>query len=260
MPVFNERATVERAIQSLLAADLPTQVELIVVDDGSTDGSRELLEQRDWEDNARLLKHDRNLGKGAAVRTALAEAHGELATIFDADLEYSPDDIAVLLPPLLDQRSNAVFGVRAFDGYTSHSFLYVLGNKGVTLAANVLFNVYLRDIMTCHKAIRTELFRSLPLTARGFDIEPEITARLLQHGERIYEVPIRYRARSTEEGKKLTSRDGFRVLRTLLRCRLSGGAHAKVRPEHVAPAQTDATGNGSLPGTSGVGSNEPLRR
>ena len=118
----------------------------------------------------------------------------------------------MLLPPLLGGRTNACFGVRAFDGYTSHSFLYVLGNKGVTLACNVLFNVYLRDIMTCQKVIRTDLFRSLSLRSPGFAIEPEITARLVQRGERIYEVPVSYRARLTEEGKKLTAVDGFRVL------------------------------------------------
>ena len=116
---------------------------------------------------------------------------------------------------------NAVFGVRAFDGYTSHSFLYVMGNKGVTLAANVLFNVYLRDLMTCHKVIRTDVFRALPLRARGFDIEPEIAARLIQHGEQIFEVPVRYKARPSEQGKKLTAKDGFRVLKTLIRCRFS---------------------------------------
>ena len=125
------------------------------------------------------------------------------------------------MPPLLDGRSNASFGVRAFDGYTSHSFLFVLGNKGVTLACNVLFNVYLHDIMTCHKMMRTDLFRSLPLRSPGFAIEPEITARLVQRGERIFEVPVHYRARVTEEGKKLTAYDGFRVIATLLRCRFS---------------------------------------
>ena len=116
---------------------------------------------------------------------------------------------------------NVVYGVRTFDGYTSHSFLFVMGNKSVTLAANVLFNVYIHDLMTCHKAMYTELFRSLPLRTKGFSIEPEITARLLQRGERIYEVPVRYRARASEEGKKLTAADGFRVLWTLFRCRLT---------------------------------------
>ena len=115
----------------------------------------------------------------------------------------------------------AVYGIRTFDSYTSHSFLYVLGNKGVTLAANILFNVYIHDLMTCHKAIDTELFRSLPLRASGFGIEPEITSRLLQRGERIYEVSVHYRARGSDEGKKLTALDGVRVLWTLLRCRLT---------------------------------------
>jgi glycosyltransferase involved in cell wall biosynthesis len=169
----------------------------------------------------RLLAHTDNQGKGAAVKTALAQARGEFAAIFDADLEYDPADMTLLLPPLLEGRANACFGVRAFDGYTSHSLLYVLGNKGVTFACNVLFNVYLRDIMTCQKMLRTELFRSIPLRSQGFAIEPEIAARLVQRGERIFEVPVQYRARSSEEGKKLTAVDGFRVLWTLLRCRFS---------------------------------------
>jgi glycosyltransferase involved in cell wall biosynthesis len=260
MPVFNEAATAEQAIAEVLATELPVEFELVVVNDGSTDGTRELLDGMDWPDNARLYHHDKNRGKGAAVLTALEHARGDISAIFDADLEYDPSDIRVLLPPLLDGDANAVFGVRAFDGYTSHSFLYVLGNKGVTLAANVLFNVYLRDIMTCHKAIRTDVFRRLPLSARGFDIEPEITAQLLRAGERIFEVPISYQARSTAEGKKLTSADGFRVLRTLIRCRLSGGARFAARPPRPSRAQADAAGNGSLPDASGSGSSEPLRR
>jgi glycosyltransferase involved in cell wall biosynthesis len=170
----------------------------------------------------RLFEHPENRGKGAAVQTALAQAQGEYAAIFDADLEYDPSDLGLLMPPLLDGRANASFGVRAFDGYTSHSFLFVLGNKGVTLACNILFNVYLHDIMTCHKMIKTDIFRGLPLRSAGFAIEPEITARLVQHGERIFEVPVHYRARSTAEGKKLTAVDGFRVIGTLLRCRFSG--------------------------------------
>jgi glycosyltransferase involved in cell wall biosynthesis len=221
MPVYNERERVEQAIAEVLATDLPGDMELVVVDDGSTDGTTEILRTGDWDERVRLFEHQSNRGKGAAVQTALAQARGELAAIFDADLEYDPSDLALLMPPLLDGRANACFGVRAFDGYTSHSFLYVLGNKGVTLACNVLFNVYLHDIMTCHKMIRTELFRALPLSAPGFAIEPEITARLIQHGERIFEVPVHYRARSTAEGKKLTAADGVRVLATLLRCRLT---------------------------------------
>jgi glycosyltransferase involved in cell wall biosynthesis len=221
MPVYNERERVERAIGEVLDTPLPTEFELIVVDDGSTDGTREILRGQVWDSRVRLIEHPENRGKGAAVQTALAEARGEFAAIFDADLEYDPTDLGLLMPPLLDGRTNACFGVRAFDGYTSHSFLFVLGNKGVTLACNVLFNVYLHDIMTCHKMIRTDVFRSLPLSSAGFAIEPEITARLVQRGERIFEVPVHYRARATDEGKKLTALDGFRVLGTLLRCRFS---------------------------------------
>jgi dolichol-phosphate hexosyltransferase len=224
MPVYNERERVERAIAEVLATELPTEFELVIVDDGSTDGTRDILRSGDWGERVRLFEHSINQGKGAAVQTALGEARGDFAAIFDADLEYDPADLGLLMPPLLDGRSNASFGVRAFDGYTSHSFLFVLGNKGVTLACNILFNVYLHDIMTCHKMIRTDLFRSLPLREPGFAIEPEITARLVQRGERIFEVPVLYRARATEEGKKLTAVDGFRVLRTLARCRFSATA------------------------------------
>jgi len=222
MPVYNERERVAGAIAEVLETVLPTEFELIVVDDGSTDGTRELLRSLPVDGRMRILEHERNRGKGAAVRTGLAQARGELTCIFDADREYEAEDLGRLMVPLLDGSANACFGVRAFDGYASHSFLYVVGNKAVTLACNVLFNVYLRDIMTCHKMLRTELFRSLRLTADGFAIEPEIVARLLGRGERIYEVPIHYRARSDAEGKKLTALDGVRVLGMLLRCRLQG--------------------------------------
>jgi dolichol-phosphate hexosyltransferase len=223
MPVYNEARTVDQAIREALETSLPIEHELVVVDDGSTDGTGQILDQSDWPEGVRIYRHDHNQGKGAAVRTALSHARGEFSAILDADLEYSAADLGVLLPPLLQGDANAVFGVRAFNGSTSHSFLYVLGNRGVTLVANALFNVYLGDLMTCHKAIRTELFRSLPLRARGFDIEPEIAARLVQRGERIFEVPISYRARSTDEGKKLTAVDGLRVVATLLRCRFTRG-------------------------------------
>jgi glycosyltransferase involved in cell wall biosynthesis len=229
MPVYNERERVERAITEVLDTPLPTQFELIVVDDGSTDGTREILRDGNWDNRVRLFEHPENRGKGAAVQTALSHAEGQYSAIFDADLEYDPTDLGLLMPPLLDGRTNASFGVRAFDGYTSHSFLFVLGNKGVTLACNVLFNVYLHDIMTCHKMIRTDIFRSLSLRSAGFAIEPEITARLVQRRERIFEVPVHYRARATDEGKKLTAVDGFRVVGTLLRCRLDGNGAPRDR-------------------------------
>jgi len=222
MPVYNEIERIERALDATLAVNLPCAFELVIVDDGSTDGTVDYLKGRDFPDNVRVIYHAQNQGKGAAVRTALTDARLRFSAIFDADLEYDPDDLAVLLEPLRrGDGVNVVYGVRTFDGYTSHSFLYVMGNKSVTLAANVLFNVYIHDLMTCHKAMYTELFRSLPLRTNGFSIEPEITARLLKRGERIYEVPVSYRARASDEGKKLNALDGFRVLWTLLRCRFT---------------------------------------
>jgi glycosyltransferase involved in cell wall biosynthesis len=221
MPVFNERSTVEAAIDDALTAKLPVASrELVVVDDGSTDGTRELLSDTTWPDGVKVVFHERNLGKGAAVRTALQHATKEFAAILDADLEYRAADLADVLEPLVSGESRVVFGTRAWTSQSSFSFWYVIGNKSVTMATNVLYNCWISDVMTCHKAMQTELFRSLPLTERGFAIEPEIAARVLQAGERIHEVPIHYRARSREAGKKLTATDGLRVLMTLVRCRV----------------------------------------
>jgi len=221
MPVYNERATVGQAIAQALAADLPVDdVELVVVDDGSEDGTRELLAQMDLPGHARVLTHERNRGKGAAIRTALDAANGRYAAILDADLEYDANDLRRLLEPLLDGSAEVVFGTRGFDSHSSFSFWYVLGNKAVTMAANVLFNSWLADIMTCHKVMPTATMRSLELRSRGFTIEPEITAKLLTAGHRIYEVPITYHARRREEGKKLTAMDGVRTLAALIAYRL----------------------------------------
>jgi glycosyltransferase involved in cell wall biosynthesis len=222
MPVFNERSTVEAAVEDALSAALPVASrELVLVDDGSTDGTRELLQGRSWPGNVEIVFHDRNRGKGAAVRTALQHATGELAAILDADLEYRAADLADVLEPLVAGDARVVFGTRAWTSQSSFSFWYVMGNKAVTMATNVIYNCWISDVMTCHKAMRTELFRSLPLRERGFGIEPEIAARVLRAGERIHEVPISYRARSREAGKKLTALDGLRVLRTLVRCRVT---------------------------------------
>jgi glycosyltransferase involved in cell wall biosynthesis len=222
MPVFDERATVEAAIEDALSAELPVPSrELVIVDDGSTDGTRELLSSREWPENVKVVHHDLNLGKGAAVRTALQHATAEFAAILDADLEYRAADLADVLEPLVSGEANVVFGTRAWTSQSSFSFWYVMGNKAVTMATNVIYNCWISDVMTGHKAMRTELFRSLPLRERGFAIEPEIAARVLRAGERIHEVPIHYRARSREAGKKLTAFDGLRVLRTLVRCRVA---------------------------------------
>ncbi len=222
MPVFNELATLERAVDDALTAELPVKKrQLVIVDDGSTDGTRELLRRREWPANVTLIFHDRNLGKGAALRTGLQHATGRWSAILDADLEYRASDLGPLLQPLLNGDAKVVFGTRSWSSHSAFSFWYVMGNKGVTLATNVIYNSFISDVMTCHKAMSTELFRSLRLRERGFAIEPEITARVLRAGERIYEVPITYAARSREEGKKLTALDGLRVLRTLVRCRVA---------------------------------------
>ena len=222
MPVFNERGTVEAAIDDALTAELPVSSrQLVVVDDGSTDGTRELLASTTFPDAVTVVYHDRNLGKGAAVRTALGHANEEFAAILDADLEYHASDLGHVLEPLLSGEAHVVFGTRAWTSQSSFSFWYVMGNKAVTMATNVLYNCWISDVMTCHKAMRTDLFRSLRLRERGFAIEPEIAARLLLSGERIHEVPISYRARGRDAGKKLTAFDGLRVLRTLVRCRVT---------------------------------------
>jgi dolichol-phosphate hexosyltransferase len=221
MPVYNERATVVEAIERALAAELPVESrQLVVVDDGSTDGTRELLRERDWPAEVDIHFRDRNGGKGAAVRTAIEHASGDWAAILDADLEYDAADIGRLLDPLQSGEAEVVFGVRGFDSRSAFSFWYVVGNKAVTMVANVIFNSWLADIMTCHKAMSTEIWRSLRLGAEGFELEGEITARVLASGRRVYEVPITYRARGREEGKKLTGVDALRVIATLARERL----------------------------------------
>jgi dolichol-phosphate hexosyltransferase len=221
MPVYNEAATVETAIRRVFDVDLPIDgVELVVVDDGSSDETGSILSETEWPAELKLMSHESNQGKGAAIRTAAANASGEYSVILDADLEYDPADIGRLLEPMLAGRAEVVFGTREFESHTSYGAWYVLGNKTVTLAANLLYNSWISDLMTCLKAMRTERLRSLRLREKGFAIEPEITARLLRSGVRIHEVPITYTARTRVEGKKLHAVDAIRVLETLLRCRV----------------------------------------
>lgn len=221
MPVYNERATIERAVAGVLEARIADSFELLIVEDGSTDGTRELLSGVTWPEPVRILYHERNRGKGAAIRTALTEARGTYTTIMDADLEYDASDFSLLLAPLRAGEAQAVYGTRGFQSHSAYSFWYVVGNHAVTFLANLFYNSWISDMMTGHKAIVTALFRDLDLRERGFAIEAEITARLLGRGIRIFEVPIVYRARSREEGKKLTALDGLRVVVTLLRCRIA---------------------------------------
>ncbi len=219
MPVYNEEAHVGEAVKQTLAVDYPCDVELLVVDDGSRDGTAEILRRFD-DERLRVLTHPRNQGKGAAIRTAAKHATGDYVVPLDADLEYDPMDLPKLLAPVLDGRARVVYGNRVFGSHTAYSFWYVVGNKAITTAANILYNSYLGDLETCFKLIPTSLFRQLDIRSRGFGIEAEITAKLLKRGIKPYEVPISYRARTREEGKKITWRDGVEALWILSRERV----------------------------------------
>ena len=221
MPAYNEQRTIERAIERVLEADLGMDgFELIVVENGSTDATRAVLEGRDWPRQVQILTVESNRGKGDGVRRALAAANGTYSAILDADVEYDPVDLAALIEPLREEKAEAVFGTRVFQAHSAYGFWYVVGNRGLNLAANVLYNAWISDLLSCFKVMPTEHFRSLGLREPGFAIDAEIPARLLRSGARIYEVPVTYAARRREEGKKLKARDGVRILWTLLRCRL----------------------------------------
>jgi glycosyltransferase involved in cell wall biosynthesis len=219
MPVYNEQDRVADAVKQALAVTYPCDVELVIVNDGSRDGTAEVLDRLD-DDRVRVIHHARNQGKGAAIRTAADNATGEYMVILDADLEYDPEDIPRLLEPVLDGRATVVYGNRTFGSHSAFSFWYVMGNKAVTMAANVLFNSYIGDLETCFKLMPVELYRSLRIRSRGFGMEAEVTGKLLRRKIRPYEVPISYRARTREEGKKITWRDGVEALWILARERM----------------------------------------
>lgn len=220
MPVYNEAETLTYAVKRVLDVGYPCDVELVLVDDGSTDGSSEILAQLE---DPRITKavHPTNRGKGAALQTAAALASGDYVIICDADLEYTPADIPALLRPVIDGEAEVVFGTRSFGSHTAYSFWYVIGNKAVTMAANVLYDSWLSDLETCFKLMPLELYKALDLRQAGFGVEAEIAGKLLRAGFRPYEVPISYKARGREEGKKLTWRDGVEALWILLQLRLS---------------------------------------
>jgi glycosyltransferase involved in cell wall biosynthesis len=221
MPVYNESATLTTAIKEVLNVSYPCEIELVIVDDGSTDGTRDLYPALDSDDRVSLHLHDRNRGKGAAIKTAAAVATGDYVLMCDADLEYSPSEIPALLAPVIAGRATVVYGTRTFSSHNAYSYLYVLGNKGVTTAANVLFNCYISDLETCFKLIPADLYRELNIKEQGFGMEAEVTGKLLRRGVRPYEVPITYAARTREAGKKLTWRDGVEALWILLRERFA---------------------------------------
>jgi dolichol-phosphate hexosyltransferase len=211
MPVYNEEERIADALKQALAVDYPCEVELVVVDDGSHDRTGEALASVD-DPRLRVITHGRNQGKGAAIRTAAGQAEGDYMVILDADLEYDPKDIPKLLAPVLDGRATVVYGNRSFGSHSAYSFWYVMGNKAVTTAANILYNSYIGDLETCFKVMPVALYRSLDVRSRGFGMEAEVTGKLLRRGFRPYEVPISYHARTREEGKKITWRDGVQAL------------------------------------------------
>jgi glycosyltransferase involved in cell wall biosynthesis len=220
MPAYNEAATVERALAAVLAT--PQEKEVILVDDGSTDGTREIIARLgEKHEDVRAIFHDRNQGKGAAVRTALGVATGDVMLIQDCDLEYDPNEYGNLLEPIAKGDAEVVYGTRAFASHTAFSFWFVVGNKLVTLATNILFNCYISDMETCYKVMPLEVARKLRLTARGFELEPQITGGLLNLGYQIYEVPVHYKARTREQGKKLAWTDGVRAIQELVLVRLN---------------------------------------
>jgi glycosyltransferase involved in cell wall biosynthesis len=234
MPVFNERDTLEEILARVQAVDLTLNAlgdnpllpapltlsrEIVIVDDGSTDGTRQLLDQ--WRaappEDVRIIYHEQNSGKGAALRTGFEQATGDILIIQDADLEYDPRDYVKLLEPLLEGRAPVIYGSRFMGGPRSAmSLSHTLGNQFLTLFTNVLYGTALSDMETCYKCFRAEVIQGMKLRSRAFEIEPELTAKILKRGYPIFEVPISYNGRTFHEGKKIGWRDGFAAVRTLL--------------------------------------------
>ena len=219
IPAYNEAATVGVAVKRLLDIRYPCDIELVIVNDGSVDNTMDVLSSID-DPRVVITEHPVNRGKGAAVRTAASLASGDYMLVFDADLEYSAEDILSLLSPLQRGDAQVVYGVRTFGASTAHSFWFVIGNRVNTFTANALFNTWISDLHTCLKLLPLAMFRELPVKENGFGLDTELTAMLLARGVRPYEVPIHYKARSREEGKKLTWGDGVEATWILLRVRL----------------------------------------
>jgi len=219
MPVYNEAETVQTAVKRVLNVAFPCPIEVVLVDDASTDGTSAIIDAL-HDERLTKLRHPANQGKGAAVRTAALAATGDYVLPFDADLEYQPEEIPDLLRPVMSGEAEVVYGNRSFGGHSAYSFWYVVGNKFITTVANVLFNAYIGDLETCFKLMPLDLYRSLDVRSRGFGMEAEITGKLLARGVRPFEVPITYRARSREAGKKITWWDGVDAVWILTRTRL----------------------------------------
>jgi glycosyltransferase involved in cell wall biosynthesis len=219
-PVYNERNTIVEILRRMRMVELPDEIEceIIVVDDGSTDGTRDVLRQL-GDSTVRIVMHDVNKGKGAALRTGFSHATGEFVLVQDADLEYDPEDWPKLLDPVRRGRARVVYGSRFTGERRNMLLLHWIGNRFLSITTNVLYNTTLSDMETCYKLIDRGLLEVMKLHSNRFDIEPEITAKILKRGIRIYEVPISYSGRDFDEGKKITWRDGFSALWTLVKYR-----------------------------------------
>jgi glycosyltransferase involved in cell wall biosynthesis len=219
MPVFDEVDFIEEIIRRVEAVDLPK--EIICVDDCSTDGTSEILDRLAAEGRIRLFKHAENSGKGAAVRTGLAHVEGDIVIIQDGDLEYDPEDYHLLIRPIVKGRAKVVYGSRFIGEHKAMYFWHHVGNKTLTLLTNVLYDTTLTDMETCYKVFTVDIARKLRLKSNRWGFDPEITARILRMGFRIYEVPISYTGREYWEGKKITWREALPVVLTLLRYRFT---------------------------------------
>ena len=218
MPVYNERTTIDEIVRRVLA--VPLRIELIVVDDGSTDGTGDMLDALQRELKFILL-HQKNAGKGAALRRGFAAVTGDIMVIQDADLEYSPEEFPELIELICQDKADVVYGSRFLGRHRVFMFTHYLGNRIVTLATNILYNTMLTDMETCYKAMRVEVLRSMTLQSSGFAIEPEITAKIFKRGYRVYEIPITYAGRGYDQGKKITWVAGFGALWVLLKYRFT---------------------------------------
>ncbi|HSL23365.1 MAG TPA: glycosyltransferase family 2 protein [Vicinamibacterales bacterium] len=219
MPVYNERETIREIIPRVLA--VPLRVELIVVDDASTDGTRDILQELQRTHGFKLVLQPANAGKGAALRRGFQEVTGDIVVVQDADLEYSPEEFPQLIELICQGRADVVYGSRFLGRHRVFLFTHYAGNRLLTLLTNVLYNTILTDMETCYKAMRSEVLRSFSLNSDGFGIEPEITAKIFKRKYRVYEVPITYDGRGYDEGKKITWRDGVVALWVLLKYRFS---------------------------------------
>jgi glycosyltransferase involved in cell wall biosynthesis len=218
VPVFNERTTLTEIVRRMRAVELPMDREIIVVDDGSSDGSDKVLSAIE-DSTVRVLRHGANKGKGAAIRTGLAVARGDLLLVQDADLEYDPEDWPKLLAPILRGRADVVYGSRFTGERKNMLFWHWVGNRLLSLVTNILYNSTLSDMETCYKLFDRKVLEGITVESDRFEFEPEITAKVLRRGHRIYEVPISYSGREFHEGKKITWRDGFGALTTLVKYR-----------------------------------------